>query len=109
MSNHFLVPVEQGLTGVLKSIVTSSVDRANEINRAVCEYRPCSVEAFFDPTHGSSDTILSGGEKSLRSEAICAQIQAAISHQLPVIILHEGDVHLERVLEQKFSSSRRYR
>lgn len=64
---------------------------------------------FFDPSHGSSDTILFVGEKSLRSEAICAQIQASISHHLPVIILHESDVHLERVLEQKFSSSRLYR
>lgn len=109
MSNHFLEPVDQGITGVLKSIVTSSVDRANETNRAVCEYRPCSVDAFFDPSYGSSDTILSGGEKSLRSKAICAQIQAAISHHLPVIVLHEGDVHLERVLEQKFSSSHLYR
>lgn len=47
MSNNFLEPASQGISGILKALMTSSVDRANKINRAVCEYNPCSVDTFF--------------------------------------------------------------
>lgn len=104
MGNSFLEPAYQGMSGMLRSLVTSSLDRTNEANRAVCEYLPCSVNAFFDPAHSVDSTIISGGDKRLRTEAIRAQVQASISNHIPVIILHEGDYHLEHILRQNFSS-----
>ena len=109
MGNSFLEPAYQGMSGMLRSLVTSSLDRTNEANRAVCEYLPCSVNAFFDPAHSVDSTIISGGDKRLRTEAIRAQVQASISNHIPVIILHEGDYHLEHILRQNFSSGNRYR
>ena len=109
MGNSFLEPAYQGMSGMLRSLVTSSLDRTNEANRAVCEYLPCSVNAFFDSAHSVDSTIISGGDKRLRTEAIRAQVQASISNHIPVIILHEGDYHLEHILRQNFSSGNRYR
>lgn len=109
MSSSFLEPANQGMSGLLRALTTSSLDRTNEANRAVCEYLPCSIDAFFDSTCGTKSTIISGGDKQLRTEAIRAQVQASMSNRLPVIILHEGDCHLEHVLQQSYSSSNCYR
>lgn len=43
MGNSFLEPAYQGMSGMLRSLVTSSLDRTNEANRAVCEYLPLSI------------------------------------------------------------------
>lgn len=90
MGNSFLEPAYQGMSGMLRSLVTSSLDRTNEANRAVCEYLPCSVNAFFDPAHSVDSTIISGGDKRLRTEAIRAQVQASISNTVYVEFIYPG-------------------
>lgn len=49
MSSSFLEPANQGMSGLLRALTTSSLDRTNEANRAVCEYLPCSIDAFLIP------------------------------------------------------------
>ena len=36
MSSSFLEPANQGMSGLLRALTTSSLDRTNEANRAVC-------------------------------------------------------------------------
>lgn len=77
MSNE-LQRADKGFVGVLRSLGMSSTDRANQINRSVNEYQPCSVDAFFEPDRGVYNSIVSGGDNRIRTNAMVAQTVCAL-------------------------------
>ena len=99
---------DKGFVGLLKYLVMSGADRANQINRSVNEYHPCSVDAFFDPSQGVYNSIVSGGDNSIRIDAMVAQTICALNNNFPVIILHEGNRELEDQMRSNFSNTGRY-
>lgn len=107
MSNE-LQRADKGFAGVLRAMVMSSTDRVNSIHRNVAEYRPCGVEAFFDPARGVYNSIVSGGNEELRVSAMIAQAICASQNGFPVIVLHEGNRWLEQQLRSNFSGSGKY-
>jgi len=107
MSNE-LQRADKGFAGVLNALTMSNTDRANSINRSVIEYNPCSVDAFFEPSRGVYNSIVSGGDPRLRVSAMVAQTICAVQNGFPVIILHEGNRLLEQQLRSNFSGSGKY-
>lgn len=100
---------DKGFMGVLKAMTMTSTDRANSMNRSVVEYKPCDVDAFFDPNRGVYNALISGGDSRLRISAMVAQAICAARNGFPVIVLHEGNRFLEQQLRSNFSGTGRYR
>ncbi len=107
MSNE-LQRVDKGFKGVLKSLVMSETERANSINRSITEYYPCNVKAFFEPSKGVYNALVSGGDADIRISAMIAQVICAIDNKFPVIVLHEGNRELEKQLRDNFVSTGKY-
>ena len=107
MSNE-LQRSDKGFAGILRFLGMSNADRANQINRSVNEYHPCSVDAFFEPDKGVYNSIVSGGDNGTRINAMVAQTACAIQNNFPVIVLHEGNRELENEMKVNFSSTGRY-
>ena len=99
---------DKGFVGFFKALTMSTTEIANKRNRGVSEYDPCEVNAFFEPSQGVFNAIISGGEKDLRVNAIVAQAICAYKNNFPVIILHEGNEQLERQLKNAFSGIGNY-
>lgn len=105
-----LKPVSgQGASGLWKYLTTNSVDRANEMNRNVCEFQTCSIRALFDTSMDVENAVVSGGDKKIRVNAIVAQARRSIENGIPVIILHEGNRILEKALESELSFTHKYK
>lgn len=100
---------DKGFIGILKAMTMTNTDRANSINRSVVEYKPCDVDAFFNPSRGVYNAIVSGGNPRLRTNAIVAQALCATSNGFPVIIIHEGNHLLEQQLRGNFYGSGKYK
>lgn len=99
---------DQGVKGVLKSLFMSDTERANSVNRRITEYNPCSVDAFFEPSRGVYNAVISGGDARLRTNAMVAQAVCAVHNNFPVIVLHEGNRQLESQLRSNFSAIGKY-
>lgn len=100
---------DKGFAGVLKSLTMTSTDRANSMNRSVVEYKPCEIDAFFEPERGVYNALVSGGNSQLRNNAMVSQAICAFRNGFPVIVLHEGNRQLEQQLKSTFSGTGRYR
>ena len=100
---------DKGFVGFLKAMTMTNTDRANSMNRSVVEYKPCDVDAFFEPSRGVYNALISGGDPRLRTSAIVSQTLCAASNGFPVVIIHEGNHLLEQQLRTNFSGSGRYK
>ena len=100
---------DKGFAGFLKAMTMTNTDRANSMNRSVVEYKPCDVDAFFEPSRGVYNALISGGDPRLRTSAIVSQTLCAASNGFPVVIIHEGNHLLEQQLRTNFSGSGRYK
>lgn len=100
---------DRGLMSTLKSMMMSGANRANVLNRSVIEYKPCDINAFFDPDNGVYNALVSGGDSRLRISAMVAQAICAARNNFPVIVLHEGNELLEEKLRRNFSGTGKYK
>jgi hypothetical protein len=107
MSNN-LQRSDTGFSGFLKSLTMSSTDRANAMNRSVAEYRPCEIDAFFEPSRGVYNALISGGNPRIRVNAMVAQALSAVQNGFPVIVLHEGNRFLEQQLRTNLAPTGKY-
>lgn len=107
MSNE-LQRADKGFSGFIRSLAMSNADRANLINRSVAEYRPCEIDAFFEPSRGVYNALISGGSPRIRTNAMVAQTLSAVQNGFPVIVLHEGNRYLEQQLRNNLAPTGRY-
>ena len=107
MSNE-LQRADKGIVAFLKSLTMTDTDRVNAANRSVIEYQPSSVDAFFDPSRGVYNAVVSGGENRIRVNAMVAQAICAMENHFPVIIIHEGNHELESQMRNTFANSGKY-
>lgn len=94
--------------GFFQSLIMPRTERVNKGNRGINEYKPNQIEAFFPDGSGVGNMLISGGIPKVRNAAICAQIGNAINNGLPVIVLHEGDHYLERIIRNFLSGTNYY-
>lgn len=107
MSNE-LQRSDKGASAFLRSLFMSGADRVNQVNRCISEYHPCEVDAFFDPSRGVYNALISGGNPKIRVSAMVSQTLCAIQNNFPVIILHEGNRYLEQQLRSNLSPTGKY-
>ena len=93
---------------MLRSLFMSGADRVNQINRCIAEYHPCEVDAFFEPSKGVYNALISGGNPRIRASAMVSQTLSAVQNGFPVIILHEGNRDLEQQLRSNLAPTGRY-
>lgn len=96
---------DKGIKGVFKALTMTRTDRINAINRSVIEYNPSHVDAFFEPAKGVYNSIVSGGDRYYRNQAIIAQVACAEQNNFPVIIMHEGNSDLEQQVTSNFAGT----
>lgn len=80
-----------------------SIAKTNQKQRGLVHYRPSQVGGFVEPDSCCGNTLISGGNAQIRSEAINALCVSAANASLPVIILHQGDTCCENILRKTFS------
>lgn len=97
-----------GFMAVMKSLTMSRNEQINAMNRNVNEYKPCAVDAFFEPGNGLYNAVVSGGSAAARSAAIEAQTLCAVRNGFPVIILHEGNSEMVGRIRRTLSPLGKY-
>lgn len=99
---------DKGIKGFIKAMTLTNTQKANLLNRSVTEYNPCGVDAFFEPSKGVYNALVSGGTSALRNSAIVAQTMCALKNGFPVVILHEGNRMLEKQLRANLSGTGKF-
>lgn len=79
------------------------IAKTNQKQRGVVHYLPSQVGGFVEPDSCYRNTLISGGDAQIRSEAINALCISAANASLPVIVLHQGDIYCENMLRNTFS------
>ena len=82
-----------------------NIERENEAKRGVVEYLPSQIEGFFDVNEPLGNVVFSGGDATIRARAVAAAAACVFSNGYPVIVLHCGNVELERQLQNTFAYS----
>lgn len=84
----------------IKRIYTANCERRN-----VTEYKPCSLEDFFNPNDKIGGLLVSGENDELRIKAESIMAVWAYNKGIPVIILHENNMALEQAIQQIFMTT----
>lgn len=79
-----------------------TIQKANNANRGVVEYRPCNVEDFFDESEFPGNILLTGQNANIRNRAISRVIECSLNIGYSPIVLHMGDADLETMLMTLF-------
>ena len=88
---------------IVDTIRHNRVAKANQQSRGVVHYNPSQVGGFVDPDSCYGNTLVSGGDAQIRSEAIEALCISAVNAGQPVIVLHQGNRICENKLRTTFS------
>ena len=81
-----------------------SIERNNSINRGVVEDRKAQVDAIY--LNGCMhNSIVSGGDQSLRSSLLQNAIENYSRQRMPIIIIHQSDRQIENYLSSNISDS----
>ncbi len=88
---------------ITDAIRHSNVNKQNQKNRGIVYYKPSQVGGFVEPDTCYGNTLVSGGDAQIRSEAIEGLCISAANAGLPVIVLHQGDRQCENTLKSTFS------
>lgn len=83
----------------MKKKAIKNIYRSNEAKKNLVRYRPGDIEGFFERDLETGRYIISGGVPAMRSRAMISVAMCALSRNIPVVILHEGDEDLERGLQ----------
>lgn len=79
---------------------------ANELNKGIIHYNPCPLSLFFNANEPVDNTVVSGGTNELRCQSVVSIIDNSYKQNLPVIVLHESNRHLENQVDSMFKNSR---
>jgi hypothetical protein len=93
------------IDGIIQWINKRTIAKNNTILRGVTEYKPSEIGGFFPSTDQIDNVVISGGENSMRSQTIEAVSYLAYDKNLPVVILHQGNNELERMMHLTFGKS----
>ncbi len=72
-----------------------NIDLNNKLRRNITEYQPSDIEGFIERDAHVGSYIISGGISQNRSRAVAAAVACALDQNIPVVVLHEGNLDLE--------------
>lgn len=67
----------------------------NKARRNITEYQPSDIEGFIERDPHVGSYIISGGICRNRSRAVASAVACALDQNVPVIVLHEGNLDLQ--------------
>lgn len=82
-----------------------AVNDANQSGRGIVEYDTVYLEGLVQEPPNSVSTVISGGTDDMRVNNAAVFIWEAQQQGLPVVVLHNHDVHLEHAISSFFSNS----
>ena len=96
--------VVSGINAIIRLVNKKSIERNNSINRGVVEDRKAQVDAIY--LNGCMhNSIVSGGDQSLRSSLLQNAIENYSRQRMPIIIIHQSDRQIENYLSSNISDS----
>jgi hypothetical protein len=76
-----------------------NITRNNEARRNITRYEPSDIEAFIESDAQLGSYIVSGGIPTNRSRVASSIVACSLSQNIPVIVLHEGNIELENMID----------
>lgn len=93
-----------GINIIIRLINKKTIERNNSIKRGVIEEKKAQVDTIY--INGCMhNSIVSGGDKSLRSVLLQNAIENYYSQGMPIIIIHQSDKQIENYLSSNISNS----
>lgn len=75
-----------------------NVERNNEARRNITRYEPSDIEGFIERDTQVGSYIISGGISLYRSRAAASVVACSLSQNIPVVVLHEGNIELQNAI-----------
>ncbi len=75
-----------------------NIERNNEARRNITRYEPSDIEGFIERDAQVGSYIISGGIPPYRSRAAASIVACSLSQNVPVVVLHEGNIDLQNAI-----------
>ena len=69
-----------------------NIERNNEMRRNITKYEPSDIEGFIERDQQVGSYIISGGVVRNRARTAASIVACSLIQNLPVVVLHEGDL-----------------
>ena len=72
-----------------------NIERNNEARRNITRYEPSDIEGFIERDQQVGSYVISGGIAHNRSRAAASAVACSLAQNIPVVVLHEGNLDLQ--------------
>jgi hypothetical protein len=97
--------IEMLIANKQKNNALKAIEHENEKSRGVISYGKTTVEKLFTSDEQIQNTVVTGGVNSYRSRAVIAAAGNAYNKGCPVIVIHESNRMLERMVVDLFQQT----
>ncbi len=97
--------VMNGVGSIVRYLGGNTPDMRNQRRRGITEYKPSEMGGFFPPEELPEDTVISGGRREERAEAVEAFCLLSAYHRIPTVLLHISNQHLEQRMTDAFGNT----
>ena len=91
----FLSLLNSWLSNLRTKQTIRNIEKNNELRKNISRYQPSDIEAFIERDKQVGSYIISGINPSIRCRAAASVAACALSQNIPVIIIHEGNTLLQ--------------
>lgn len=72
-----------------------NIEKNNELRKNITYYEPSDIEGFIERDANVGSYIVSGGIQDYRAKAAASIVSCALVQNIPVVVLHEGNITLQ--------------
>lgn len=72
-----------------------NIEKNNEARRNITKYDQSDIEGFIERDQYVGSYVISGGDSHNRSKAAASVVACSLDQNIPVIVLHEGNLDLQ--------------
>ncbi len=72
-----------------------NIEKNNEARRNITRYEPSDIEGFIERDKQVGSYVISGGISQNRARAAASAVVCSLTQNVPVIVLHEGNIELQ--------------
>ena len=93
--SQFAALVNAWLANRRRQQIVRNIERNNEARKNITQYEPSDIEGFIERDQQVGSYIISGGTQDRRSRATSSVVACSLAQNIPVVVLHEGDLELQ--------------
>lgn len=75
-----------------------NIEKNNELRRNITRYEPSDIEGFIERDSHVGSYVISGGISNNRAKAAASVVACSLSQGVPIVVLHEGNLILQRYI-----------